>query len=340
MAIDHLLTVENLKTYYYSKRKVVPAVDGVSFTLDQGEFLGIVGESGCGKSTVVRSIVGLIDSSYTRVEDGRVVFDGRDLLAMPLKKLCKVRGKDISMIFQNPLTSLNPVYTIGIQVTEALTTHQRLSVREARERALRLMELVKIPSPELRLRDYPHQLSGGMQQRVLIAMALAMNPKLIIADEPTTALDVTIQAQILDLIRELREQVNMSMILITHNMGVVAETCERMMVMYGGVVVEQGNTRDIFAAPRHPYTRGLLSAIPSAMEDKEELYSIKGTVPVFSHPVTGCRFYGRCPYSQEDCALLEPPLVTVEGTHMARCRRLSEIPREISAGKEVQADGQ
>ncbi len=340
MAHDHLLTVENLKTYYYSKRKTVPAVDGVSFTLDQGEFLGIVGESGCGKSTVVRSIVGLIDPAYTRVEEGRVLFDGSDLLSMPPKKLCKVRGKEISMIFQNPLTSLNPVYTIGTQVKEALTTHQSLSAHEAREQAIRLMELVKIPSPELRLNDYPHQMSGGMQQRVLIAMALAMNPRMIIADEPTTALDVTIQAQILDLIRELRERVNMAMILITHNMGVVAETCERMMVMYGGVVVEEGDTKEIFARPRHPYTMGLLNAIPSAREDKEELYSIKGTVPVFSHPVKGCRFYSRCPYAKEECAAEEPLLVPVKGTHLARCRRLFEIPQDASARKEVRADGQ
>ncbi len=340
MAQAHLMTVENLKTYYYSKRKTVPAVDGVSFTLDQGEFLGIVGESGCGKSTVVRSLVGLIDPNYTRVEEGRVLFDGRDLLAMTPKELCAVRGKEISMIFQNPLTSLNPVYTIGTQVTEALTTHQRLSPREARDQAVRLMEMVKIPSPQMRLNDYPHQLSGGMQQRVLIAMALAMNPRLIIADEPTTALDVTIQAQILDLIRELRERVNMAMILITHNMGVVAETCERMMVMYGGVVVEQGDTKELFAAPRHPYTKGLLAAIPSAREDREELYSIRGTVPTFSLPVKGCRFYGRCPYSTAECAQKEPPLIQVEGTHMARCWRLNEIPLQGETREEEQAYGQ
>ncbi|MDL2318504.1 ABC transporter ATP-binding protein [Eubacteriales bacterium OttesenSCG-928-A19] len=337
---ERILTVEDLKTYYYSKNKVVPAVDGVSFSLAPGEFLGIVGESGCGKSTVVRSLIKLIDPAYTRIESGQVLFEGTDILQLSPEALCKVRGKEISMIFQNPLSSLNPVFTVGTQLMEALTTHERLSKREAHSRAVQLLHLVKIPSPEMRMNDYPHQLSGGMQQRVLIAIALACNPQIVIADEPTTALDVTIQAQILDLIRELRKEVGMAMLLITHNMGVVAETCERMMVMYGGVVVEEGMTETIFGAPCHPYTRGLLAAIPSIEEDKDELYSIPGQVPVFSHPVTQCRFCSRCAWALPRCAEEEPPLETISGAHRIRCWRREEIVAGTLYRKEGGMDGE
>lgn len=319
MAQAPLLTVEGLKTYYYSRNKIVPAVDGVSFTLNPGEFLGIVGESGCGKSTVVRSLIGLTDPAYTKIESGSVMFEGRDLTGLSANELSRIRGKHISMIFQNPLTSLNPVLTIGMQVKEALTAHSRLSGKEAQEKAERLLELVKIPSSGMRMNDYPHQLSGGMQQRVLIAIALAQNPRIVIADEPTTALDVTIQAQILDLIRELRREFGMAMLLITHNMGVIAETCERMMVMYGGVVVEEGPTQDLFKSPRHPYTQGLLNAIPTISEDKEELYSIPGQVPTFSHPVTGCRFFSRCPSAAKQCGESEPRLMDAGSGRKVRC---------------------
>jgi peptide/nickel transport system ATP-binding protein/oligopeptide transport system ATP-binding protein len=321
MAQTPILTVDGLKTYYYSKNKTVPAVDGVSFTLNSGEFLGIVGESGCGKSTVVRSLLGLLDPAYTKIEAGRVLFEGRDLTRLPLHEMSKIRGKSISMIFQNPLTSLNPVFTVGMQIKEALCAHARLSGKEAQEKAVRMLELVKIPSPRMRMNDYPHQLSGGMQQRVLIAIALAQNPKIVIADEPTTALDVTIQAQILDLIRELRQQFDMAMLLITHNMGVIAETCERMLVMYGGVTVEEGPTQDLFKSPLHPYTQGLLNAIPSISEDREELYSIAGQVPSFTHPVTGCRFFGRCPYAFLLCRETEPQLMDADSGRKVRCWR-------------------
>ncbi len=317
--MSEILRVKGLHTYYYSKNKIVPACDGVDFTVDKGEIVGIVGESGCGKSTVVRSVVGLIDKAYTRVESGEVIFDGQDLLKLSYKQMCKIRGKRISMIFQNPLSSLNPVYTIGNQICEILMLHEDLNKKQAMERAVELLREVKIPHPEMRINCFPHELSGGMQQRVLIAIALACNPELIIADEPTTALDVTIQAQILDLLREIRAKHGMGMILITHNMGVVAEMCEKILIMYGGVVVEEGPCVDVFKNPRHPYTQGLLAAIPSVAEDKEELYSIPGTVPVFSVPVTRCRFADRCTRACERCTQAEPPLIEMADGRKVRC---------------------
>ena len=314
-----LLEVNNLRTYYYSKTRAVPAVDGVSFQIEKGEVLGLVGESGCGKSTVVRAITGLIDPTYARVEEGTALFSDRDLLKMKERELSGIRGKEISMVFQNPLSALNPVYTIGNQLTEALTTHLSISRKEAHDRAVELLRMVNIPSPESRLREYPHQLSGGMQQRVLIAIALACSPQLMIADEPTTALDVTIQAQILDLLKELRRKLGMAIILITHNMGVVAAMCDRMLVMYGGVVVEEGACRTIFSAPGHPYTKGLLASIPSVTEDRQRLYSIKGQVPVFSVPVTRCRFSDRCECCMERCKQEEPPLFSLPNGSKCRC---------------------
>ena len=317
--MSEILQVKNLHTYYYSKNKIVPACDGVDFTVDKGEIVGIVGESGCGKSTVVRSVVGLIDRAYTRVESGEVIFDGQDLLKLSYKQLCKIRGKRISMIFQNPLSSLNPVYTIGNQICEILMLHESMNKKQATERALELLREVKIPHPEMRINCFPHELSGGMQQRVLIAIALACNPELIIADEPTTALDVTIQAQILDLLREIRKKHGMGMILITHNMGVVAEMCEKILIMYGGVVVEEGPCVEVFKKPRHPYTQGLLAAIPSIAEDKEELYSIPGTVPVFTVPVERCRFADRCTRACDRCMQAEPPLTEMKDGRKVRC---------------------
>jgi oligopeptide/dipeptide ABC transporter ATP-binding protein len=314
-----IISVNNLKTYYYSKKKIVPAVDGVSFSMEKGEVLGIVGESGCGKSTVVRSIMGLLDKAYTRIEEGEVIFHDQDILKISEKELCKIRGKYITMIFQNPLSYLNPVYTVGDQVIEVILAHEKLSYDLARQRAIALMEQVKIPQPEMRFNDYPHQLSGGMQQRILIAIALANLPEIIIADEPTTAVDVTIQAQLLDLITQIRNEYNMSVILITHNMGIVAEMCSRILVMYGGVVVEEGMIEDVFAKPLHPYTKGLLDAIPNINEDKEELYTIPGQVPVFNHPVKQCRFVGRCQSAFEKCQGQEPPLYDLGGRHHARC---------------------
>jgi oligopeptide/dipeptide ABC transporter ATP-binding protein len=322
--VEDVLTVNNLKTYYYSNNKKVPAVDGVSFRLYKGEVLGIVGESGCGKSTVARSILDLLDKSYTKIEAGEILFHGSDLLRMNSKELNRVRGKKISMIFQNPQAALNPVYTVGDQIAEVLQLHEKMSKKDVKARVIELLRLVGIPAPETRLMDYPHQMSGGMQQRIVIAIALACNPEVVIADEPTTALDVTIQAQILDLMTRIKRQSQMGMILITHNMGVVAEMCDRMMVMYGGVVVEEGATADIFAAPSHPYTQGLLASIPSIEEDKEELYSIPGSVPRLTAPVTHCRFAGRCPHTFDKCEESEPPLLDLGNGHQAKCWLLED----------------
>lgn len=323
--MEDILQVNNLRTYYYSKTRVVPAVDGVSFSLKQGESIGIVGESGCGKSTVARTVINLLDHSYTRVEGGQVLFHGRDILKINTREMNQIRGKKISMIFQNPLSTLNPVFTVGNQIGEVLALHnKKLNKKEVQEKSIELLKIVGIPSPEVRVHDYPHQLSGGMQQRVIIAIALACSPEIVIADEPTTALDVTIQAQILDLMKTLQDELKMGLILITHNMGVVVRMCEKILVMYGGVVVESGRTRDIFAAPSHPYTRGLLAAIPSVHENKDELYSIPGFVPRFEHPVTQCRFSNRCSHASEKCFQEEPPFIEVEEGHFSRCWLLQE----------------
>ena len=316
---EPILQVKNLKTYYYSQKTTVAAVDGVDFSLEKGSVLGIVGESGCGKSTVARSLVGLLDHANSRTVAGSVIFDGRDVLQMDKEELRQIRGKRISMIFQDPFVSLNPVYTIKDQIYEVLKVHENLPKAQAEERVLELLRLVGIPHPELRLNSYPYQLSGGMQQRVMIAIALACQPEILLADEPTTALDVTVQAQIMELISKLKEEREMSIILISHNMGIIAEMCDQMLVMYGGVVVEEGSCKQIFAAPKHPYTIGLLGAIPSVAVDKEELDSIPGIVPKLTPPVVGCRFASRCAYATDRCRAEEPPIFPVEEGHGARC---------------------
>lgn len=313
-----IFEMSDLKHYYYSKNKVLPAVDGVDLTLYKGEIVGIVGESGCGKSTVVRSLMGLMDPITSKRESGQALFEGQDLFKLKEKDLCKIRGKKIAMIFQNPLSALDPICTVGDQIIEMILQHEKMSRSAARERAIELLSQVNIPSPEVRIDQYPHELSGGMQQRVMIAIALACNPDILIADEPTTALDVTIQAQILSLIRELRDRLGIAVVLITHNMGVVAAICDRMMVMYGGVVVEEGTCKEIFKNPQHPYTIGLLSAIPSVEEDKEELYTIPGHVPSLCAPVKFCRFAGRCQYTSVRCQQWEPALKGENG-HRCRC---------------------
>ena len=290
-------------------------------TLKKGEILGIVGESGCGKSTVARSIIGLIDRSYTEIVSGSAEFEGMDLLKLSGKEMNKVRGAKISMIFQNPLTSLSPVYTIENQIDEVLRIHTDFDKKKRHERCLELMKLVGIPAPEERLKDYPHQLSGGMQQRTMIAIALACNPEILIADEPTTALDVTIQAQILKLIKNINKEYGLSMILITHNMGIVAQMCSRIMVMYGGVVVEEGMTNEIFSSPKHPYTKGLLQCIPSIDQDKEELFTIDGVVPKLLLPIDYCRFHDRCLYKCDMCMKGEPKLREVGCNRKVRCIR-------------------
>ena len=322
--MEELLSVKGLKTYYYTRKRIVPAVDGVDLSLGRGEILGIVGESGCGKSTVARSIIGLVDKSNTEIVAGTAMFHGLNLLKLSRKELNKIRGNQISMIFQNPLTSLNPVYTCGNQIEEVLKIHTGMDAVARKTRCLELLRLVGIPVPELRFNDYPHELSGGMQQRVLIAIALACNPEIIIADEPTTALDVTIQAQILSLIRDINRKYGTSMILITHNMGIVAQMCDHVMVMYGGVVVEEGTVLQLFKDARHPYTQGLLKAIPSIDDDKEELFTIRGTVPRFSFPVTRCRFADRCERACDECFKAEPPLIRFPDGRLVRCWRLSK----------------
>lgn len=325
--MDEILTVRDLKTYYFTKTKTIVAVDGIDFTLHKGEVLGIVGESGCGKSTVARSLVGLIDPTNTKIVKGSVLFEGSDTTKMDAESLRKIRGKKISMIFQDPFASLDPVYTIRNQINEVLKIHENIDPRQREEKVLEQLRMVGISSPEIRMNDYPYQLSGGMQQRVMIAIALICKPDILLADEPTTALDVTVQAQILDLISKLKSERSMSIILISHNMGIIAEMCDRMLVMYGGVVVEEGPCGAVFAKPGHPYTQGLLGAIPSITDDKEELDTIKGIVPTFSPPVIQCRFAGRCPNAFARCLNQEPPIFPTTDGCGVRCWKY-ETPGE------------
>jgi oligopeptide/dipeptide ABC transporter ATP-binding protein len=313
-----LLRVENLRTWFASHAGEIRAVDGVDFTLDAGRTLGIVGESGSGKSVTALSIMRLIDPPGRIVEGSSVVFDGRELTRLTERELEEIRGAEISMIFQEPMTSLNPVYTVGEQIAESVRVHRGASAREARERAVEMLELVGIPEAARRYDDYPHQLSGGMRQRVMIGIALACEPKLVIADEPTTALDVTIQAQILELLVSLRERLGMAILLITHDLGVVAETCDDVVVMYAGRVVERGPARDVFASPQHPYTEALLQSIPMlGMTQAEPLRVIRGAVPSPLDWPAGCRFRPRCDYAFDRCAE-QPPLLAV-GAQEAAC---------------------
>jgi oligopeptide/dipeptide ABC transporter ATP-binding protein len=308
-----LLRVENLRTWFDSDRGPIRAVDGVDFELDTGRTLGVVGESGSGKSVTALSVLRLVDEPGHIADDSRVVFDGRDLLALDETSMEKIRGAEISMIFQEPMTSLNPVFAIGEQIAEALRTHEKVGASEASARAVDMLELVGIPEASRRASDYPHQLSGGMRQRVMIAIALACNPKLLIADEPTTALDVTIQAQILELMAELRERLGMAMMLITHDLGVVAEMCDDVVVMYAGRVVESGPVRDVFTTPQHPYTEALLQSIPMlGMTQAEPLRVIRGTVPSPLDWPPGCRFEPRCDHAFAKCVEELPPLFPVD----------------------------
>jgi len=323
---DALLELRGLTVDFATDDGVVHAVDGIDLTLGRGRTLGLVGESGCGKSVTSLAIMGLLPPENSKV-GGAVVFEGRDLLTLDAHLLRDLRGARLAMIFQEPMTSLNPSYTIGDQIIEAIQRHQALDKAAARARAIEVLKLVRIPSPEKRIDDYPHKLSGGMRQRAMIAMALACGPQLLIADEPTTALDVTIQAQILDLMRGLRHDTGTAIILITHDLGVVAEMADDVAVMYAGQIVERAAVRDLFARPEHPYTVGLLGSIPRLDEKRERLPSIEGRVPDMTRPPDGCRFAARCPFVEPECIAAPPVLVEVAPGHLSRCRRapLSQV---------------
>ena len=322
-----LLEIENLHTFFYTDNGVARAVDGVSFTVGVGETVGVVGESGCGKSVTALSILRLVRPPG-RIEEGSVMrFEGRDLLGLGEREMQHVRGNRIAMVFQEPMTALNPVFTIGDQIGEVGRIHAGMSKREAWAKAIEMLKVVGIPAPEQRAGEYPHQLSGGMRQRVVIAMALVMNPALVIADEPTTALDVTIQAQILELLADLTRRLGTSVLLITHDLGVVAENCTRVIVMYAGEVVEEATTIDLFARAHHPYTEGLLGAMPRVGGEKDRLATIPGTVPPPTNWPDGCRFRDRCPYSWERCETEHPPLYQIGGGHSSRCHLAEEPER-------------
>ncbi len=314
---DILLEVSGLKTYFEDRRGQVPAVDGVDFVLHKGETLGIVGESGCGKSVTSMSILHLLPPEG-RIVEGSIWLKGRDITHLPANEMAKIRGNEISMIFQEPMTSLNPVYTVGWQISEMILQHEKLSKKEARAKATEMLRMVNIPAPEKRVDEYPHEMSGGMRQRVMIAMALACGPELLIADEPTTALDVTIQAQILDLMRNLKQTLNTSIMMITHDLGVVAEMSDYVLVMYAGMVMEYSDVHTLFAKPLHPYTQGLMKALPRIDEQKEELYVIEGAVPSLYELPQGCRFWPRCPRATERCKSQMPQLYQV-GERRVRC---------------------
>ena len=319
--MGRLLEVSDLKTYFFMDEGTAKAVDGVSFEVDKGETLGLVGESGCGKSVSALSIMRLIPHPPGRIVGGQITLKGKNLLALDKEKMREIRGNEISMIFQEPMTSLNPVYTCGNQIEEAIILHQKVSKKTAREKAIEMLRLVGIPAPEQRVREYPHQLSGGMRQRVMIAMALSCNPSVLLADEPTTALDVTIQAQILRLLEKLQQELHMAVIIITHDLGVIAEVADRVAVMYAGKIMEYAEVRGIFDTPGHPYTQGLLKSIPKLTETRERLMVIPGVVPNPLNFPQGCKFNPRCPLVIPECREREPDLRELTPGHLVRCIR-------------------
>jgi len=318
-AVDTLLDIRDLTVSFDTPDGRARAVDRVSFSIRNGETLGVVGESGCGKTVTALALMRLIQTPPGRIEGGEIIFKGNDLLKLPERDMRKIRGNEISMVFQEPMTSLNPVFTCGYQVEEAVVLHQKVSKREAQERTLEMLSLVKIPDPKRVSKSYPHQLSGGMRQRVMIAMALSCNPSLLIADEPTTALDVTIQAQILDLLQSLQQTFGMAILMITHDLGVIAETCRRVVVMYAGKVMEIASVHDLFNDPRHPYTRGLRESIPRIAHKGERLKVIPGKVPDPLALPKGCRFSDRCKYAEYRCDNEEIQLRDVSAGHWIRC---------------------
>jgi len=328
---EPVLEVDDLRTYFDTRDGVVKAVDGLSFTVKPGEILGVVGESGCGKSITSLSVMQLLPRPPARFASGKILFKGRDLLRTSDDEMRKIRGNEISMIFQDPMSSLNPVLSIGDQLTEAIMLHQGLSQRQAMDHAVEMLDLVHIPEPRRRLGEYPHQLSGGMRQRVMIAMALSCNPSVLIADEPTTALDVTIQAQILGLMEEIRDKMKTAIILITHDLGVVAEMADRVLVMYAGRKVEEADVTEIFENPQHPYTRGLMRSVPRLTSDfsgarTERLSEIPGIVPALTNLPDGCTFAERCSFATDHCRAEYPPLETKKPNHVAACWESKNLP--------------
>ncbi len=321
MQNNNLLEINHLKTYFYVRGMVAKAVDDLSLVIPAGQTLGLVGESGCGKSVTAHSIIKLIPDPPGKIIGGQILFQGDNLLDFPEDKMRKIRGNRISMIFQEPMTSLNPVFTVGDQVGEVIRLHQKLSRRDTRHRVIEMFQLVGIPAPETRLSDYPHQMSGGMRQRVMIAMALACNPQLMIADEPTTALDVTIQAQILDLMNQLKKETGAAILFITHDLGVIAEMAQNVAVMYAGRMMEFADVQTLFAAPKHPYTVGLMESIPvlGHKTDSGKLATIKGVVPSLFNLPSGCLFSDRCPDVFRDCKKIEPQMIPLTKNHSARC---------------------
>lgn len=324
---EPLLRVHDLRTYFYTENGVARAVDGVSFEVRAGETVGVVGESGCGKSVTAYSLLRLVRPPG-RIEPGsEIQFDGKNLATLDERAMREIRGARMAMVFQEPMTALNPVFKVGDQIAEVVRVHNAGTKREAWDRAVKMLEMVGIPSPAQRADEYPHQLSGGMRQRVVIAMALVLNPALVIADEPTTALDVTIQAQILELLRDLQQRFGTSILLITHDLGVVAETASRVIVMYGGEIVEEAPVTELFASAHHPYTEGLLAAMPQVGQERERLATIPGSVPPPTNWPKGCRFHDRCPYAWERCASEHPPLYQIGGSHTSRCHLAQEPQR-------------
>ena len=330
------LQIRNLKSCFFTGKGVVPAVDDVSIDVPPGKIIGLVGESGCGKSMTAMSVMGLLRHPG-KVVGGSILLNGRDITHLSAKERSKVRGNEISMIFQEPMTSLNPVYPVGRQVQEAILLHQKVSKEEAKKQVIEIFRQVGIPEPEKRYRSYPHQLSGGLRQRVMIGMAMVCRPKVMIADEPTTALDVTIEAQILRLMKKLRDDFGTSIILITHNMGVVAEVCDYVYVMYAGKVMEEAETFALFANTSHPYTRGLLRPIPRLDQREERLYTIKGVVPNLLHLPQGCSFCTRCPYAKEECFLKRPELYEAGREHKVRCFLFRERSTEGKSGNSAES---
>ncbi len=314
-----VLRIRNLKTWFKTELGEAHAVDGVSLDIPAGKTVALVGESGCGKSVTALSAMRLIPQPPGRYVDGEILLDGQDVMKLTEKQMRGLRGNEISMIFQEPMTSLNPVFRVGSQIGSAIRVHKKVSKKEARDQTIELLSKVGIPSPEDRVDDYPHQMSGGMRQRVMIAMALACGPRLLIADEPTTALDVTIQAQILELLQQLQAETGMAMLLITHDLGIVAETAEDVAIMYAGKIVEHAPVRDLFGAPKHPYTIGLFESLPSVHQDRERLYTIRGNVPAATNFPSGCRFHPRCPHVMDVCPRREPSLDAIVANHQAAC---------------------